>query len=57
MAATNFKESALNKKAFEQAMKALVCKYISAEQSEKLDSLNDEIGRLIYLIINNPEKY
>jgi len=36
---------------------ALVCNYISTEPSQPLYSLNDEMGRLLYHIINNPEKY
>ena len=36
---------------------ALACDYISEEESISLNSQNDEIGRLINFMINNPGKF
>ncbi|SDS57806.1 four helix bundle protein [Gramella sp. MAR_2010_147] len=36
---------------------ALACNYISEEESISLNSQNDEIGRLINYMINNPGKF
>ncbi len=33
------------------------CKYITLEDYEKLSSLNTEIGKLIWYMINNPDKF
>jgi four helix bundle protein len=33
------------------------CQYISNEEFENLTSLNEEVGRLIWYMINNPEKF
>lgn len=36
---------------------AVACKYISPEIYTKLSTENEEIGKLLYHMINNPEKY
>ena len=36
---------------------ALACHYISQEQFLQLDAINDEVGKLLFHAINNPEKY
>lgn len=36
---------------------SLSCGYISKEQYEEISKLNEEIGKLIFHMINNPEKY
>lgn len=36
---------------------ALACEYVSREQYQKLLDLNDEVGKLLHHIYNNPEKY
>lgn len=36
---------------------SLACEYINKEQFQKLDLINDEVGKLLYHAINNPEKY
>jgi four helix bundle protein len=36
---------------------AVACKYINAEIYAKLTAENEEIGKLLYHMINNPEKY
>lgn len=36
---------------------ALACNYISEEESRSLISQNDEIGKLIHYMINNPGKF
>ena len=36
---------------------ALACNYISEEESIRLNSQNDEIGKLINFMINNPGKF
>ena len=36
---------------------ALACKYINAEIHKKLLSQNEEIGRMLNHMINNPERY
>ena len=36
---------------------ALSCEYITNETYQNLISKNEEVGRLIHHIINNPEKY
>jgi four helix bundle protein len=36
---------------------ALACKYISKEKYDDLTSKNDEIGKLIWYMINNPGKF
>ena len=36
---------------------AVACKYLSAEMYAKLTTENEEIGKLLYHMINNPEKY
>lgn len=36
---------------------ALACDYISHEESNKLISQNDEVGKLINFMINNPGKF
>ena len=36
---------------------AVACEYISQEQYQKLLDLNDEVGKLLHHIYNNPEKY
>ena len=33
------------------------CKYLSIEEFEKLSSLNTEVGKLIWYMINNPDKF
>jgi four helix bundle protein len=33
------------------------CSYINAEEYEEFNSLNTEIGKLIWFMINNPEKF
>jgi four helix bundle protein len=33
------------------------CNYISKEEYDKLTALNDEIGKLIWFMIKNPEKF
>lgn len=33
------------------------CQYITVDEFEKLIALNDEAGKLIWYMINNPEKY
>ena len=33
------------------------CKYLSIEEYEKLCSLNTEVGKLIWYMINNPDKF
>lgn len=36
---------------------AMACEYISQEEYQKLLDLNDEVGKLLHHIYNNPEKY
>jgi four helix bundle protein len=36
---------------------SLVCKYINADQFKELILQNEEIGKLLYHMINNPSKY
>lgn len=36
---------------------ALACKYITKAQFEKLNMKNEEVGKLLYHMINNPDKY
>ena len=36
---------------------ALACKYISNEQCQYLIEQNAEVGKLLYHMINNPDKY
>jgi four helix bundle protein len=36
---------------------ALSCGYINQELQQKLSNQNDEIGRLLHHMINNPDKY
>ncbi|WP_293742662.1 four helix bundle protein [uncultured Pedobacter sp.] len=36
---------------------AFECKYLSQEKYEKLTLQSEEVGRLLYHRINNPEKY
>ncbi|MFL5810012.1 MAG: four helix bundle protein [Flavisolibacter sp.] len=36
---------------------SLACNYISGDKYETLISRNEEIGRLLYHMISNPEKY
>jgi len=36
---------------------ALACEYISAEVHQKLLEANKEIGRMLYHMIHNPERY
>ncbi|QHS54465.1 four helix bundle protein [Mucilaginibacter sp. 14171R-50] len=36
---------------------SLACKYITQETYKKLHSLSDEIGRIIYYMIENPGKF
>jgi len=36
---------------------ALACGYISEKQYKNLLNLNDEVGKLLHHIFNNPEKY
>lgn len=36
---------------------AVACEYVSQEQYQKLLDLNDEVGKLLHHIYNNPEKY
>lgn len=36
---------------------ALACEYVPREQYQKLLDLNDEVGKLLHHIYNNPEKY
>jgi four helix bundle protein len=36
---------------------ALACKYISEESYQKMVFESEEVGKLLYHIINNPEKY
>ena len=36
---------------------ALACEYITKEQFLNLDTINDEVGKLLSHAINNPEKY
>ncbi len=36
---------------------SLACNYIDNEQFNKLISQNEEIGKLLYHMINNPDKY
>lgn len=36
---------------------AFECKYLSQEKYEKLTLQSEEVGRLLYHMINNPEKY
>jgi four helix bundle protein len=36
---------------------AIACKYIRQEKYTEISSKNDEAGKLIWFIINNPEKY
>ncbi|MEO7922513.1 MAG: four helix bundle protein [Chitinophagaceae bacterium] len=33
------------------------CKYISTEEYTKLSAKNDEVGKLIWFMINNPDKF
>ncbi|MBI1780306.1 MAG: four helix bundle protein [Sphingobacteriales bacterium] len=33
------------------------CKYLTLEEYEKLTSLNTEVGKLIWYMINNPDKF
>ena len=36
---------------------SVACKYISQETYEYLNGKNDEAGKLVWYMINNPEKY
>ena len=36
---------------------AMVCNYISAEKHKELTGINDEVGKLVWYMINNPEKF
>jgi four helix bundle protein len=36
---------------------SLACKYLSLEQYQDLNDKSEEIGKLLFHIINNPEKY
>lgn len=36
---------------------SLACTYINEEQYKELTALNDEVGKLIWFMINNPEKF
>lgn len=36
---------------------ALSCKYIVQEEYDKLYKLNTEVGKLLWHVINNPDKY
>lgn len=36
---------------------SLSCKYLTDEQHENLYSITEEIGKLLFHMINNPEKY
>ncbi len=36
---------------------AVACKYISTEQCQHLIEQNAEVGKLLYHMINNPDKY
>jgi four helix bundle protein len=36
---------------------ALACKYLTDEQYQELTALNDEVGKLIWYMINNPDKF
>lgn len=36
---------------------ALACKYFSKTQYDELKALNDEVGKLIWYMINNPDKF
>lgn len=36
---------------------ALACNYISDDKGKELTGLNDEVGRLINSVLQNPEKY
>ncbi|MGQ0740450.1 MAG: four helix bundle protein [Bacteroidota bacterium] len=33
------------------------CKYLSTEEHKLLTELNDEVGKLIWFMINNPDKF
>lgn len=35
----------------------LACEYIKQTQFDKLNALNNEVGRLMHHIINNPDRY
>lgn len=36
---------------------ALACNYISNQQYEELTSLNNEVGKLVWYMINKPDKF
>jgi hypothetical protein len=36
---------------------SLACKYVTHEKHEKMILRNEEIGRLLHQMINNPENY
>ncbi len=36
---------------------SIACKYITQGKYETLTAKNDEVGKLIWYMINNPEKY
>lgn len=36
---------------------AVACKYIRKEEIQLLKNQSDEVGKLIYYMINNPEKF
>lgn len=36
---------------------ALACNYISSEKYQELTEKNDEVGKLIWYMINNPDKF
>jgi four helix bundle protein len=36
---------------------AHVCKYITADENHMLTTKNDEVGKLVWYMINNPEKF
>jgi four helix bundle protein len=36
---------------------AEACKYITKEKKKELEDLNNEIGKLLYYMINNPDKF
>ena len=36
---------------------ALACNYISSEKYQELTTKNDEVGKLIWYMINNPDKF
>lgn len=64
MSAYNFKETTLYKKASSLVMETIVwidfafaCQYINEETKNLLTSKSEEVGKLLFHMINNPEKY